>query len=97
MTKVVTRAMTTKMVKVRWLRILAWRPILRTISSTRPLQDMRAPMVKLSLQTILHERAARVPPTILPTKATVIIPITYAHVMPLSRRPMLVLRPDRAK
>lgn len=48
----------------------------KTISSTRPLQLINTPMVKLSRQTNLQDLAASVPPMILPAKAIVITPIT---------------------
>jgi hypothetical protein len=67
------------------------------MSSTRPLQLIRTPIVKLSLHTNLHALAARVPPMILPANATAITPTTYAHVMPSLSRPIFVLNPDNAK
>ena len=94
---VVTNAITTKMVKVRVVSSFACRPILRTISSTNPLQLIKVPIVKLSLHNILLARAARVPPINLPKKAQAMTPTTYAQVMPLSRRPILVFSPDNAK
>lgn len=48
----------------------------KTISSTKPLQLIRQPMVKLSRQRSLLARAARVPPAILPTKAHTMMPMT---------------------
>lgn len=76
MANVVTNAMTTNMVKVRVLRILAWRPMLSTISSTSPLHDMSVPMVKDSRQTRPFVRAPMVPPTTLLTKATTVTATT---------------------
>jgi hypothetical protein len=67
------------------------------MSSTRPLQLINVPIAKLSLQTSLHALAASVPPIILPPNATAVTPMTYAHVIPLFRRPRLVLKPDNAK
>ena len=48
----------------------------KTINSTRPLQLIKTPMVKLSLHTNLQDLAANVPPTIFPAKAIAITPIT---------------------
>jgi hypothetical protein len=68
-----------------------------TISSTRPLQLINTPIVKLSRHTSLQALAARVPPMIFPANAIVITPITYAQVMPSLSSPRLVLKPERAK
>lgn len=73
------------------------RELTRTMSSTKPLQLINTPMVRLSLHTSLQALAARVPPMIFPENATAMTPITYAHVMPSFSRPRLVLRPDSAK
>lgn len=67
------------------------------MSSTRPLQLIKTPIVRLSRQTNLQDLAAKVPPMILPENATVMTPMTYAHVMPLLSKPRLVLKPDKAK
>jgi hypothetical protein len=67
------------------------------MSSTKPLQLIKTPMVKLSRQTSLHALAANVPPMIFAENATAITPTTYAQVMPSFNNPMFVLNPDRAK
>ena len=74
--KVVTSAITTNMVKVLVLRIFACSPMFNTISSTRPLQDMSAPIVKDSRQTKPFSLAAREQPTNLAQKAIARTPTT---------------------
>jgi len=73
--KVVTRAMTTNMVKTLWLNIPADNPTFKAISSTNPLQLIKTPTVKDSLQSSLFKRAARVPAMILEDRATQMIAI----------------------
>ena len=73
--KVVTRAMTTNMVNTLWLNIPACNPMFKAISSTNPLQLIKTPTVKASLQSILFKRAARVLAMIFERRATTMIPI----------------------
>ena len=95
--KVVTRAMTTKMVKVLVLRIFACKPMFNTISSTKPLQLMSTPIVRDSRNISPLSHDAKVPPAIFAQNAIDVTPTTYAQVMPSFKSPRLVLRPDSAK
>lgn len=113
-TSAFTSAMTTNIVNVFWVRMLASRPMFcdvlggmwttskrhnltRTISSTRPLQLIRTPIVELSRHNIPQALAASVPPTILPANAMAVTPNTYAQAVPSFRRPRLVFSPESAK
>lgn len=84
-------------VNTRALKIFAWRPILRTISSTRPLQDMSDPIEKDSRQTSPFSRAASAHPRNLAVKATSVTAIRYPQVMLESSKPKLVFNPDNVK
>ena len=60
------------MVKTRVLKISACNPMLRTISSTRPLQDIRAPMAKDSRHTRPLSLAATAQPKNFEQNATTV-------------------------
>ena len=84
-------------VNTRVLSILACRPILSTMSSTSPLQDIRAPIANDSRQTSPFSLAATAQPKNLEQKATIVTATKYAQVFALSNKPRLVLRPDKVK
>jgi hypothetical protein len=71
--------------------------MLRTISSTKPLQDMSDPMEKDSRQTSPFNRAASAHPINLALNATIVTAMRYPQVMLLSSNPKLVFNPDNVK
>ena len=67
------------------------------INSTSPLQLINNPMANDSRFVNFKYQAAPAHPMNFPENATTMMAMVYPHALPLSRRPRLVLRPERTK
>ena len=111
--KVSRRASNTNIEKTLCDKIPAFKPTLSTISSTNletirmksyvarteahPLQLIKVPIVAASLHLNPHSRAAIEHPPNLPKKARQQMAAVYPQVIPSSKRPRFVDKPERVK